>query len=504
MVNISKKKIWDERSIYENIRFGKGSGRGASSIKSKEGSLAYLNTLAHQVRRANGEARLLSGLSARSNLMQKSIVKGSFAQNHKGGQWRAHARYIERVVAQGHAMGFNAQKDDIGLANTLAAWQEAGDRHVYKFIVSPEQGARLDLKEHARTLVRAMEKDQGVKLEWCAIVHTNTDHPHVHICVRGRDTEGRTLVIEDEYIKRGIRQASREIATRELGFQRANDIIESRERSIKAMRVTELDRIIERYRKAPNMNFSTVLSVEQKSVELDQMNARLEFLASRGLAVLKEGGYEPVNDFIDRLKAHQKERDIAQSLASERKHMIDPDQKIVDRTLKTGEFVMGRVAGVIYDEAKDKRYLLLETEKGEAVRLRMSMKLEQERDGANLQRGDFIILKAKEIQIEGKTVKTHVFENHKDLLDRDTNKLSARDITRIDVLYHNQREVMLERTNTEHVNKFQKHFVDVMEKRNEGFRRDIQWAQARDMGFEQMQEHFARSRSRSHGHQLSL
>ncbi len=500
MVNISKKMIWDDKAIYDDIRLGKGKRGGAWGSKPKDDTLAYLNTLVRQGRRANGEARLLSSLSARSNLMQNSIVKGSFAQNHKSGQWAAHARYIERVVVQGHEQGFDSEKEDVSLAETLSAWQKAGDQHVYKFIVSPEQGARLDLKEHARDLVQMMEKDQGVKLEWCAIVHTNTDHPHLHICVRGRDREGQTLVIEDEYIKRGIRQASRDIATRELGFQRANDIIESRERSIEAMRVTELDRIIERYRKAPAVKFSTVLNVEHKSVEWDQMNDRLEFLASRGLAVLKENGYEPVNDFIDRLKEHQKERDIAQSLASERKHMIDPDLKIADRTLKTDESVMGRVSGVIYDEAKDKRYLLLETIKGEAIRLRMSTKLEQERDCSRLKRGDFILIQAREVEIEGRKVKVHVFENYKKILETGDQRLSGSDITRIDVMYHNHKDQVIEWSESGYATKFQRQFVEVMEKRSEELKRDIEWGQNRGMGHEEMRKHYAQSRS----YQLSL
>ena len=500
MVNISKKKIWDERAIYEDIRIGKGSFRGPLTSSDSTESLAYLNTLVRYARRANGEAKLLSGMRARPNLLQNSIVKVSIARNYEKGQWRAHGRYLERVVAQGHEMGFDSQKDDCGLARTLAAWQKEGDQHVYKFIVSPEQGTKMDLKEHARDLVRRMEKDQGAVVEWCGIVHKNTEHPHVHICVRGQEKNGRTLVIDDEYMKRGMRQASREIATRELGFQRVNDILAARERSIQALRVTELDRLIDRFSRNPSRDFSKFLSVSHKTVEWEQMKERLEFLASRGLANKIENGYAPAKDFMAQLREHQKERDIAKSLADERKHMMDPDLKISDRTLKRDESVCGRVASIIYDEAKDRRYLLLETTKGEAIRIKMNTRLEKERDNVNLQRGDLIYLKAKEIEIEGKKMLACSFENYKDILTREKWKLFGEDIIRIDLSYHNQRDEFIDRTKTGHATNFQKQFMSVMEKRHQEIRHHIAYAQERKMDFDEMHRHFANSR----GPQLSL
>jgi type IV secretory pathway VirD2 relaxase len=36
-----------------------------------------------------------------------------------------------------------------------------------------------------------MERDLGTPLQWVAIDHYNTDNPHVHLLVRGRDTTGR-------------------------------------------------------------------------------------------------------------------------------------------------------------------------------------------------------------------------------------------------------------------------------------------------------------------------
>ena len=39
----------------------------------------------------------------------------------------------------------------------LAGWQKAGDPRLFRIIVSPENGAGMDLKEHARELVALMD-----------------------------------------------------------------------------------------------------------------------------------------------------------------------------------------------------------------------------------------------------------------------------------------------------------------------------------------------------------
>jgi type IV secretory pathway VirD2 relaxase len=36
------------------------------------------------------------------------------------------------------------------------------------------------------------EKDLGTKLDWVAVDHFNTGHPHSHVIVRGKDDRGRT------------------------------------------------------------------------------------------------------------------------------------------------------------------------------------------------------------------------------------------------------------------------------------------------------------------------
>ena len=62
-----------------------------------------------------------------------------------------------------------------------------------------------------------VEKDLGQRLEWAAVNHHDTDHPHAHIVVRGVDARGREVRFDREYISNGLRWRAQELATQELG-----------------------------------------------------------------------------------------------------------------------------------------------------------------------------------------------------------------------------------------------------------------------------------------------
>lgn len=55
------------------------------------------------------------------------------------------------------------------------------DRHHFRFIVSPDDAVEMtDLRSFTRDLVGQMEKDLGTRLDWAAVDHWNTEHPHTH------------------------------------------------------------------------------------------------------------------------------------------------------------------------------------------------------------------------------------------------------------------------------------------------------------------------------------
>ncbi len=123
----------------------------------------------------------------------------------------------------------------------------AEDRHQFRFIVSPEDAAELgDLKPYTRDLMAQMERDLGTRLEWVAVDHWDTEHPHTHIVVRGMADDGKDLIIARDYISHGMRVRASELMTRSLGPRTEQDIEASLAAQVTQERWTGLDAAIDR------------------------------------------------------------------------------------------------------------------------------------------------------------------------------------------------------------------------------------------------------------------
>lgn len=79
-----------------------------------------------------------------------------------------------------------------------------------------------------------------------AVDHWNTDNPHTHLIVRGRDDTGRDLVIAGDYIAHGFRHRAAELATEWLGPRTELEIQQTWQREVKQERWTSLDRTLQR------------------------------------------------------------------------------------------------------------------------------------------------------------------------------------------------------------------------------------------------------------------
>lgn len=147
-----------------------------------------------------------------------------------------------------------------------------------------------------------MEIDLSRELEWSAVVHVNTQHPHVHVALRGR-SDGQPLRLERAYIKSGIRNAAEEVCTTQLGYRTERDAIEAEKREILGQRFTSLDRIINRANQSADMPDSpaderhfpiSVSPVRRDASEFARvrehhLRARLIQLETMGLAHVGEG-----------------------------------------------------------------------------------------------------------------------------------------------------------------------------------------------------------------------
>lgn len=177
------------------------------------------------VRRGRGAAFVRShnlgrGWSHRQAGARRVVVKArSVRAVWTNGRAAAHLRYIQRDgTSRDGARGllYSATEDRADGDAFLERGKE--DRHQFRFIVSPEDAADLeDLTGFTRDLIRHVEADLGTKLDWVAVNHFNTGHPHVHVIVNGRDELGEDLVINGDYIAHGIRERASELLTLELG-----------------------------------------------------------------------------------------------------------------------------------------------------------------------------------------------------------------------------------------------------------------------------------------------
>lgn len=190
--------------------------------------------------RASVQANRL--ITARS---RGAVIKSRFVR-HAGqrGKLGAHLNYLRRegVTRDGEKARLFGPETENADPQAFAERCE-DDRHHFRFIVSPDDALEMtDLRAFTRDLVRQMEQDLGTRLDWVAVDHWNTEHPHVHLIVRGVRDDGENLVIARDYIKEGMRDRARDLITQELGLRTDLDIRRTIERQIGAERWTQLDR----------------------------------------------------------------------------------------------------------------------------------------------------------------------------------------------------------------------------------------------------------------------
>ncbi|MBL0924486.1 MAG: relaxase/mobilization nuclease and DUF3363 domain-containing protein [Sphingomonadaceae bacterium] len=158
----------------------------------------------------------------------------------------AHLKYLERdgVTRDGEkGQVYDAEHDVADGGAFLERGRE--DRHQFRFIVSAEEGVELsDPRQTIRDLMQQMEADLETRLDWIAVDHHNTGHPHSHIMVRGVTDDGKRLDIAGDYIAHGIRERASEIITLELGRQTEQEVSRQLESEVHAERFTRLDRML--------------------------------------------------------------------------------------------------------------------------------------------------------------------------------------------------------------------------------------------------------------------
>ena len=190
--------------------------------------------------RASIQANRLINARSRGAVVKARVVR----QNARAAPLTAHLNYLRRdgVTRDGEkGRLFGPDGDDVD--GRAFAGRSDGDRHHFRFIVSPDDASEMtDLRAFTRDLVTQMEKDLDTRLDWVGVDHWNTEHPHIHLIVRGVRDDGENLVISRDYIKEGMRDRARDLITQDLGPRTDIDIRRSLDRQIQAERWTQLDR----------------------------------------------------------------------------------------------------------------------------------------------------------------------------------------------------------------------------------------------------------------------
>jgi type IV secretory pathway VirD2 relaxase len=279
----------------------------------------------------------------------------------------SHLRYIEREGVDhqggpGHAYGPTTDTAD------TAAFEERGreDRHQFRFIVSPEDAEQLDdLRTYTRHLMARMEADLGTRLDWVAVDHWNTDNPHTHVVLRGKDDTGKDLVISRDYIAVGMRHRAAELATEWLGPRTELEIQWAMQREVDQERWTSLDRTLEREAKDGLLLPETLADPRLQS-QRQMLIGRLQRLQRMGLATEQQPGVWAIHAVAEpTLRAMGERGDIIRTM---QRAMSGKQRELaVFQPGADGHTIVGRVAAKgLADELYDKGYLVIDGTDGKA------------------------------------------------------------------------------------------------------------------------------------------
>ncbi|WP_425602779.1 DUF3363 domain-containing protein [Stenotrophomonas indicatrix] len=211
-----------------------------------------------------------------------------------------------------------------------------------------------------------MEADLGTRLDWVAVDHWNTDNPHSHLIVRGRDDTGKDLIIAGDYIAHGFRHRAAELATEWLGLRTELEIQQTLGREVEQERWTSLDRTLQRE------------AGEDGRVQVERFNeprlqrqrllliGRLQRLQRLGLADETQPGTWAVHaDAEKTLRALGERGDVIRTM--QRAMSGQPRELAVFEPGDDGRSIVGRVAAKgLADELHNRGCLVIDGVDGKA------------------------------------------------------------------------------------------------------------------------------------------
>lgn len=358
----------------------------------------------------------------------------------------AHLRYIEREGVDRQGGPGHAYSPTTDEADTTA-FDERGreERHQFRFIVSPEDAEKLeDLHTYTRHLMARMETDLGTRLDWVAVDHWNTDNPHTHVVLRGKDDTGKDLIISRDYIAEGMRRRAAELATEWLGPRTELEIQCTMQREVDQERWTGLDRTLQREAK-DGLVLPETLAAPRLRRQRQMLIGRLQRLQRLGLATAQQPGVWAIHAEAEpTLRAMGERGDIIRTM---QRTMSGRQRELaVFQPGEEGRAIVGRVAAKgLADELHDKGYLVIDGTDGKAhyVALPPRSELEQYPTGAVVEVKGSTDVRAADRNIAALSVDGIYRADHHLALaqsqttpDRDPRAVVAAHVRRLEALRH--------------------------------------------------------------------
>ena len=320
-----------------------------------------------RIGRGVGVGALLSSPSYRSGASgRRVIVKARIVR--LGGRGAAgaaaHLRYLQRdgTTREGERGTLYGREEGAAIDGKTFLERGAGDRHQFRFIVAPEDGAEYqpDLKPLVRRWAAQVEQDLGTRLDWVAVDHFNTGHPHAHVIVRGKDDLGKDLVIARSYMTHGLRSRAAELVDLDLGPRSPIEILRAATREIEQERLTGIDRRLVRAIGDDGL----VRPAHRDPVEQSLRAGRLQALGRMGLATEKgRGAWRLADDLETTLRRMGERGDIIRTMQREMR-VHAPERSPADYLIydpADGREIVGRVlARGLSDEHADRHYLIVD------------------------------------------------------------------------------------------------------------------------------------------------
>jgi type IV secretory pathway VirD2 relaxase len=355
------------REVERAIARGGGRKRGGASSPRR---IFYGN----RIGRGAGVGRVLASRDRHAAFRTRRVVIKTRLIKLAGrslNRARVHLRYLQRdgVTREGWPGDLYDAKVDRA-DGTVFLERSEGDRHQFRFIVSPEDAIEYeDLKDFTRRLMHRMAEDLDTALDWVAVDHYNTGHPHSHIVLRGKDDRGADLIIAREYLSHGMRERAAEIVTLDLG-PRTDREIETRLRAeVEQERFTSIDRQLLREAEHGMVRSGTVAG---DTFRQTLRAGRLQKLRRLGLAEeTAPGKWKLAEDLEPVLRRMGERGDIIKVMhrAMARDGLVRgaADRTIYDPTEPNIGRLVGRVvARGLSDEINDRHYLIVDGVDGRA------------------------------------------------------------------------------------------------------------------------------------------